>query len=91
MNKAELIESIQGKLGGDTSKREAGDALSAVLDAIVEGVKKDEAVQIIGVGTFKLTRRPARDGINPRTKEKIRISASKSISFKPSAALKKSL
>ena len=89
MNKAELIEAIQDKLGG--SKADAVAALEAVTDSIVAGVKKDEAVQIIGFGTFKISKRAARDGRNPQTGEKIKIAASKSVKFSPSASLKKGL
>ena len=90
MNKAELIEAIQGKLG-DASKAEASAALDAVTEAVVEGVKADEAVQVIGFGTFKLSKRAARDGRNPQTGEKIKIKASKSIKFTPSSNVKSSL
>ena len=89
MNKAELIEAIQDKLGN--SKAEAAAALEAVTGSIVEGVKKDEAVQIIGFGTFKISKRAARDGRNPQTGEKIKIKASKSIKFTPSSTVKGSL
>ncbi len=93
MNKTELIDSIQEKLGGEASKREAEDALSAVLDAIADGVKKDPAkgIQLIGFGTFKVAERSARTGRNPRTGEPMEIPASKTVKFTPAAALKKSL
>jgi len=89
MNKAELIEAIQDKLDG--SKADAVAALEAVTESIVTGVKRDEAVQIIGFGTFKISKRAARDGRNPQTGEKIKIAASKSVKFSPSASLKKGL
>lgn len=92
MNKTELIDSIQSKLGDDSSKREAEDALNAVLDAIADGVKKDaKGIQLIGFGTFKVAERAERMGRNPQTKEPMRIPASKTIRFIPSSALKKSL
>ena len=90
MNKAELIEAIQGQLG-DVSKADAAAALDAVTESIVAGVKKDETVQVIGFGTFKLSKRAARDGRNPQTGEKIKIAASKSIKFTPSSNVKSSL
>ncbi|MDB4673624.1 HU family DNA-binding protein [Verrucomicrobiales bacterium] len=91
MNKAELIEAIQKNLGGETSKREATEALAAVLEAISKGVKKDKLVQIIGFGTFKVSKRAARTGRNPKTGESMKIKASKSVRFSPSANLKASL
>jgi nucleoid DNA-binding protein len=90
-NKAELIELVQKNLGGETSKRAAGDALEAVLEAISKAVKKDGAVQLIGFGTFKVAKRAARTGRNPKTGEALKIKASKSVRFVASSALKKSL
>ena len=91
MNKAELIESVQEALGKDATKRAAEDAVSAVLESIAAGVRKDNKVQIIGFGTFELKNRAARMGRNPKTGEPMQIQASKSVGFKASAALKASL
>ncbi|MCL4142480.1 UNVERIFIED_CONTAM: hypothetical protein GTU68_000852 [Idotea baltica] len=91
MNKGELIEAVQKKLGSEATKRLAEDALAAVLDSIAEGVKSDQKVQIIGFGTFEVKNRAARMGRNPKTGEAMQISASKSVGFKPSSTLKKSL
>ena len=52
-------------------------------------IKKDKEVQLIGFGSFKVSRRAARNGINPRTKEPIRIRASRTVKFKAGAGLKK--
>jgi DNA-binding protein HU-beta len=90
MNKAELIEAVQAKLGGDTSKRAAGEAVDAVLGAISKGVTKS-SVQLVGFGTFKVAKRAARTGRNPKTGEAMKIKASKTVRFVPSAALKGSL
>jgi len=91
MNKAELIESVQKALGDDTTKRAAEDSVNTVLDCIAKGVKKDKKVQIIGFGTFEVKKRAARMGRNPKTGESMKISASKSVGFKPSSTLKASL
>jgi len=91
MNKSELIEAVQKALGGETSKRAAGDAVEAVLEGIAKGVKKDKAVQLIGFGTFKVSKRAARLGRNPKTGEAMKIKASKSVKFSPSSALKEGL
>jgi DNA-binding protein HU-beta len=90
-NKAELLELVQKNLGADASKRAAGDALEAVLDAVSKAVKKDGVVQLIGFGTFKVAKRAARTGRNPKTGEALKIKASKSVRFVASTALKKSL
>jgi DNA-binding protein HU-beta len=88
MNKAELIDSVLKNMGKDTTKKAAGDAVEAVLDAIAAGIRKDKVVQLIGFGTFKVTQRAARKGRNPKTGETIKIKASKSVRFAPSSALK---
>ena len=91
MNKGQLIEAVQNALGKDATKRSAEDAVSAVLDSIAKGVKKDTKVQVIGCGTVEIKKRAARMGRNPKTGEAMKISASKSVGFKPSSTLKKSL
>lgn len=88
MNKSELVAEIQKALGEDASKASAERALEAVLESIKKGVKKDKLVQVIGFGTFAVSKRAAREGINPQTKKKIKIAASKSVKFKPSSVLK---
>jgi DNA-binding protein HU-beta len=90
MNKAELIDAVQKNLGGDTSKRAASDALDAVLTAIAKGVKTSN-VQLIGFGTFKVAKRAARTGRNPKTGVAMKIKASKTVRFVASSALKKAL
>ncbi len=92
MNKTELIDSIQSRLGDDASKKQAENALQAVIEAISAGVKQDaKGVQLIGFGTFKIVERAERMGRNPQTKEPMRIPDSKTVRFVASSALKKSL
>lgn len=91
MNKAELIEAVQGSLGKDATKRAAEDAVAAVLGAIANGVRSQGKVQLIGFGTFEVKNRAARMGRNPKTGEPMQIQASKSVGFKPSSTLKSSL
>jgi DNA-binding protein HU-beta len=91
MNKAELIDAVQNTLGGETSKRAAGDAVEAVLQAISGSVAKGDSVQLVGFGTFKVAHRKARTGRNPKTGEPMAINASKTVRFVCSSALKKSL
>lgn len=88
MNKSELIAEVQKSLGDDASKAAAERAVDAVLEGIKKGVKKDKSVQLIGFGTFSVAKRAAREGVNPRTKEKIKIKASKTVKFKAGAGLK---
>ena len=89
MNKGQLIEAVQKNLGKDTTKAAADAAVNAVLDAITVAVKKDKkGVQIIGFGTFSISKRKARKGINPKTQEVIKIPPSKNVKFKAGAKLK---
>jgi nucleoid DNA-binding protein len=85
-NKVALIESVQKTLG--TSKADAERAVNAVIDGIKIGVKKTKSVQLIGFGTFKVASRKARTGVNPKTGEKIKIKASKTVKFVAGKALK---
>ena len=91
MNKAQLIELVQKNLGGETSKSAASDALEAVLTGLAKGIKADSSVQLIGFGTFKVAKRAARTGRNPKTGAAMKIKASKTVRFVPSSALKGSL
>jgi DNA-binding protein HU-beta len=89
MNKQELIAAlIEDKDAGIETKAAAERAINAVLAGITTGIKRDGMVQLIGFGTFAIKSRAARKGINPKTKEPIKIKASKTVGFKAGAALK---
>jgi len=85
MNKTELIEKIATAAG--LTKADAKKALDATTDAIKGALKKGDKVQLIGFGTFSVAERPAREGINPATKAKIKIPAKKVAKFKAGAEL----
>ena len=86
MNKSELIKSMAAKAGLTNKQAEA--AYDAVIASIVEAFRDDEKVQLIGFGTFELKKKPAREGINPRTKEKVRIAETCVPAFKPGKSFK---
>ena len=88
MNKAELVEMIQKEF---ESKAQAERAVNAVIDAIKDGIKKDQKVQLVGFGTFTIKKRKARTGRNPQTGEQIKIKASKTVGFKPGKTMKDTL
>ena len=88
MNKSELIRAIANK--ANLTIKEATAAFDGLIDSITEGLKSDGKVQISGFGTFELKSKGARDGINPKTGEKIKIAASKSPAFKFGKAYKDS-
>jgi DNA-binding protein HU-beta len=85
MNKTELVEKIAA--GAGLSKVDAKKALDATIAAIKDGLVAGEKIQLVGFGTFSVSERPAREGINPATKEKINIAAKKVAKFKPGAEL----
>ncbi len=89
MNKTELVASIADKAG--ISKKDAEKALSAFLDTVADELKKGEKVQLVGFGTFEVRERAERTGINPQTKQTIKIAASKNPVFKAGKALKDSV
>lgn len=91
MNKAELVETVQKALGKDASKAEAERAVTAVIDSIKVGLKKNKVVQLVGFGTFKVSERKARTGVNPKTREKIKIPKSKTVKFAVGKDLKSRL
>ena len=91
MNKAELVAVVQKTLGKDASKAQAERAVEAVVDGIKSGLRKGKPVQLVGFGTFKIASRKARLGVNPKTGEKIKIKASKSVKFSAGKDLKSKL
>ena len=85
MNKTDLVNAIaeQAKL----SKVDAKAALDATLNAIGGALAAGDKVAILGFGTFAVSEKSARTGINPRTKEQIEIPARKSVKFKAGVEL----
>lgn len=87
MNKTDLVNEIAAKAG--LSKVDSKAALDAVLESIAQALANEDKVQLIGFGTFAVVEKPSREGINPRTKEKIQIPARKVVKFKPADGLGK--
>ncbi len=86
MTKAELITAVAEKSG--LTKKDAEKAIAGVIDTITDTLAKGESVQLVGFGTFEVRERAARTGVNPQTKEKIQIEATKVPAFKAGRALK---
>ncbi len=86
MTKAELVSSVAEKTG--LSKKDAEKAVTGVFEAITDSLVAGDKVQLVGFGTFEVRARASRTGINPRTKEKIEISATTVPAFKAGKALK---
>ena len=89
MNKTSLIQEIADRT--DASKSEAQKFFDAFTDVVQDSLKKGEDVQITGFGKFYVQRREAREGINPQTKQKINIPASRVPKFTAGNALKDQL
>jgi DNA-binding protein HU-beta len=86
MNKGQLIEAVASELG--ESKAGAARAVDAVINSITNGIKRDDAVTIVGFGSFLKKQRKARVGRNPLTGEAMAIKASRTVGFKASPTLK---
>ena len=86
MNKAELINAVAAAT--EFSKKDAEAAVTATLEAITSALKDGDKVQLVGFGSFEVKKRAERIGRNPKTKESIKIPASKVPVFKPGKALK---
>ena len=86
MTQADLVSAIAEKT--ELTKKDSEKALAAVVDSITEALKKGDKVALVGFGTFEVRTRAARQGINPQTKKKINIPATKVPAFKAGKALK---
>ena len=89
MSKTELVEFVAAKAG--LTKADTQRALDATFEGITTGLKKEGKVALVGFGTFAAKKREARDGINPLTKEPIKIPAKVVASFKAGSKLKDAL
>ncbi len=89
MTKAEFIDQVADRAG--LSKKDASDAVDAVLETIGDALKRGSDVVFSGFGKFSVSERSAREGRNPATGEKIQIAATKVPKFTAGAALKKSV
>lgn len=86
MNKAELINAVAEKAG--LSKKDTETVVNATIDVIAGALADGDKVQLVGFGAFEVKSRAERTGRNPKTKEEIKIPASKVPVFKPGKALK---
>lgn len=86
MNKTQLIEEMAKKTG--LTKKDAEAALSAFTTTVTKALKSGDRVQLVGFGTFEVSKRAARKGKNPQTGEAIKIPATTVPKFKAGQALK---
>ena len=86
MNKTELVAAIAES--AELSKKDSEKALKAFVDVVTEELKKEHKVQLVGFGTFEVTKRAAREGRNPQTGKVMSIEACKARKFKAGKVFK---
>ena len=89
MNKTEYVEAVAK--AANITKAEAAKVIAASIEVITKSLKKGNAVQLTGFGTFEVVKRAARKGRNPATGKEIKIAASKAPKFKAGKVLKDSV
>lgn len=87
MTKDGLVDAVMSAAGLET-KTQAKSAVEAVFDSVAKALGRGEEVAVAGFGTFRVMQSKARQGVNPKTGEKIQIAASKKPKFKAAKALK---
>jgi DNA-binding protein HU-beta len=90
LTKNELVDLICSK-NDQLTKKSGGEILDALFSTLATTIRTDQKFTYPGFGTFVVRQRKARDGIDPRTREKIKIPASKTVGFKPAKAFKDTL
>ncbi len=86
MQKTDFIKAVAEKTG--VSQKETKQVIDAALDVIAETLARGEKVTLTGFGTFEVRSRQAREGVNPQTRAKIKIPATKTPGFSASSTLK---
>ena len=89
MTKDGLSEAVSNALG--LNKKQGHEAVETVFDTIVKTLARGEEVAVSGFGSFRVTKRAARTGVNPRTGERIQIPASVPPKFPPPKIFKKTI
>lgn len=89
MKKQDFIKSIAVKAG--LSQDAASKAITAMIDVVTQSLQKGEEINLTGFGAWKVSQRAARNGVNPKTREKITIPAVKTPVFRAGKTLKESI
>jgi DNA-binding protein HU-beta len=89
MNKSQLVEAVASDSG--LTKTDSARAIDSLLDTVTRTLKKGDEVSITGFGKFSVVQRAARQGVNPRTGERVKIKASKAPKFSAGATLKQAI
>jgi len=89
VTKQEFVDAVAEKAG--LTKRDAGEAVDAVLDVITSSLSRGDTITFTGFGKFTTSKRAARQGVNPRTGEKVQIAAATVPKFSAGSQLKKAV
>lgn len=89
INKDALVDAISAKT--DLSKKDVETVIEMLTETITEEIRKGNKVTLTGFGTFRVSSRAAREGINPQTKERIQIPAMSVPKFTAGKALKEAV
>jgi DNA-binding protein HU-beta len=89
MQKTDFVKSVADR--ANVSQKEAKQVIDAALDIITDSLKGGEKVTLTGFGTFEVRQRQEREGVNPQTRQKIKIAATKTPGFSASSTLKEAV
>ena len=89
MQKTDFVKSVAERAG--VSQKEAKQVVDSALEIITETLKSGEKVTLTGFGTFEVRQRQEREGVNPQTRQKIKIAATKTPGFSASSTLKEAV
>jgi len=89
MQKTDFVKSVAER--ANVSQKEAKQVIDSALDIITESLKGGEKVTLTGFGTFEVRQRQEREGVNPQTRQKIKIAATKTPGFSASSTLKEAV
>jgi DNA-binding protein HU-beta len=86
VTKQDFVAAVADRAG--MSKSDAGSAVDAMLDTITDALKNGDSVTFTGFGKFSTSARAARQGVNPRTGERVHIAATTVPKFSAGSQLK---
>ena len=89
MQKTDFVKSVADR--ANVSQKEAKQVIDSALDIITESLKGGEKVTLTGFGTFEVRQRQEREGVNPQTRQKIKIASTKTPGFSASSTLKEAV
>ena len=90
MTKSEFVDAVSERMDG-VSRKQASEAVDAMLETITETLKRGSDVTFSGFGKFHVAERGSREGVNPRTGERMQIPASKVPRFTAGSGLKNAI